>query len=281
MRTIAQFIGQACAELAKYSDTPRLDVEILLANSLKLQRYQLITQANRQLSGAEITRFNALLARRKKAEPIAYIIGYKEFMGHRFKVDERVLIPRPETELLVECVAKDYGGGAAHGLEIGVGSGAIAISLLLANPQLTLDASDISAAAIAVAGDNASALKVNQRLKLVQTDKYQGLTTAHYDFIVSNPPYIASAVIGGLAPNITAYEPQLALDGGIDGLDFYRAIIAKAGHYLKAQGALYLEIGHDQADTVLTMMNAAGFDKLAVIDDYAGHQRIVYGYKGE
>ena len=258
-------------------ENPRLDAEILLCAVLKCERITLYVHFDQPLSEEELTEYRGYVARRAQQEPLAYILGEKAFMKHSFKVNPAVLVPRPETELLVESVAKAAAGaGAASLLDLGTGSGAIIVSLRELLPEAVGTAVDISAAALAVAGENAEAIGVSSRLTLVESDLFAGLPAGQtFDIIVSNPPYIPAADIAGLAADVQR-EPRGALDGGSDGLDFYRRIAAGCGTWLKPDGLLAFEVGIGQAQQVAGLCRQAGLTVTALRKDYADIERMVF-----
>ncbi|MCD7873437.1 MAG: peptide chain release factor N(5)-glutamine methyltransferase [Acidaminococcaceae bacterium] len=258
-------------------ENPRLDAEVLLCAVLKCERITLYVHFDQPLSEEELTKYRGYVARRAQQEPLAYILGEKAFMKHSFKVNPAVLVPRPETELLVESVAKAAAGaGAASLLDLGTGSGAIIVSLLELLPQAVGTAVDVSAAALAVAGENAEAIGVSSRLTLVESDLFAGLPAGQtFDIIVSNPPYIPAADIAGLAADVQR-EPRGALDGGSDGLDFYRRIAAGCGTWLKPDGLLAFEVGISQAQQVVGLCRQAGLTVTALRKDYAEIERMVF-----
>lgn len=202
--------------------------------------------------------------------PVQHLTGYQEFMGYRFFVNDQVLVPRQDTELLVE---KALNQQVQTVLDLCTGSGCIGISLKLQRPELSVTASDISPAALKVAEKNAKRLKAD--LLLVQSDLYENLA-GRFDMIVSNPPYIELEELAALAPEVREHEPHLALCGGRDGLDYYRRIIEKAGEHLEKNGILLMEIGCGQAQAVCKLCQNAGYAKTEVFQDYAGLDRVVY-----
>ncbi len=278
MPTLNDFRRQLIADLSARSDTARLDVDILLSHALKISEVQLITEGAGEIDEGTMRRCYALYRRRLKGEPIAYIVGCKSFMNLTFRVNSSVLIPRPDTEVLVEALLADIADRPLCGLDIGTGSGAIAVALLYYAPNLTMTACDISEGALAIAAQNAQSNGVATRLTFVQSDLLESVT-GRFDFIVSNPPYIARQQIAELAVNVKDYEPTLALDGGRDGLDYYRAITAQAARHLLPAGKLYYEIGCDQREAVQNIMLSEGFKDIVSIADLAGRDRVVYGTK--
>lgn len=265
---------------SKGVDSPRLDAEVLLCDVLHCTRLHLYTNFDQPLQEDELKKYREYVARRVKREPVAYILGQKGFMKEVFKVTKDTLIPRPETELLVEKILnlKSFQGDKEI-LDIGCGSGIIIISLLLGLPQARGLAIDIDPSAVAVTLDNAKALGVEERCAGLVSDLFEHvLPDDKFDLIVSNPPYIPSAVIPTLEPEVRQ-EPVLALDGGKDGLDFYRRILEQADNHLLPQGLLALEIGIDEGRAVAEMCKAAGFKATAVCLDYAGIERMVFATK--
>lgn len=202
--------------------------------------------------------------------PVQQLTGYQEFMGYRFFVNDQVLVPRQDTELLVEKALEQQ---AQTVLDLCTGSGCIGISLKLQRPELSVTASDISPAALRVAQKNAKRLKAD--ILLVQSDLYENLP-GRFDMIVSNPPYIETKELATLAPEVREHEPHLALCGGGDGLDYYRRIIEKAEEHLEKNGVLLMEIGCGQAEAVCKLCRNAGYAKTEVFPDYAGLDRVVY-----
>ncbi len=279
MSTLATYRKKLMSELTPYSTTARLDVDLLLQFSLHLTDVQLITQGEKQLSDRQKSDVMALIKRRQQGEPIAYIIGKKPFMGLEFKVNQNVLIPRPDTEVLVECILDHIGQSALRGADIGTGSGAIAIALLKYAPQLNVWASDISTEALACAKENAQLNGVIERIKLLQSDLFNNFGKIQFDFIVSNPPYIDRQQLTTLDKSVLNYEPHSALAGGEDGLDYYRQISEVACQHLKKGGILYYEIGYNQKDEVIAILRQNGFKDIKWLNDLAAKNRVVYGVK--
>lgn len=261
-------------------ENPRLDAEILLCSVLKCQRITLYVHFDQPLEEHELAQYRGYVARRAAAEPLAYILGSRAFMKYDFKVTPDVLVPRPETELLVECAAKLAGFiERPQILDIGTGSGAIIVSLLDMLPEAHGTAVDVSPGALAVAKENAANIGVAERLQFVRSDLYSALPRdAVFDVIISNPPYIPSADIAGLAADVKR-EPRLALDGGADGLNFYRRIIAGSTAHLKDGGFMAFEIGINQGSAVAELCRSHGFGVVAVRRDYAGIERMVFAAK--
>lgn len=215
-------------------------------------------------------RLSEWLKKRMQHIPLQYILGKQEFMGLEFLVNENVLVPRFDTELLVEEVCK-YSKGKRI-LDVCTGSGCIAVAVAVLGEPLSVDALDISADALQVACENAK--RQHADITFYESDLFTNIK-GNYDCIVSNPPYIESECIDGLAKEVAVYEPRLALDGGEDGLDFYRVIIMQAKEHLSAGGRLFLEIGCNQGNAVLGLLEAAGYGRGMVKKDYAGLDRVV------
>lgn len=263
----------ASEKLSAVTDVPALESKLLMETACNCDRLFLIKNRNDELAPEKLAAFYELVEERLTGRPIAYIIGHREFMGLDFTVNGSVLIPRPDTEILVECAIDS---GKKNILDIGTGSGAIAVSLAHYIKGSNLTAIDVSEDALAVAEKNAAANNtcVNFKKADILTDPIDGV----YDLIVSNPPYIKNAVIPTLSPDVKNFEPHLALSGGEDGLIFYRAIAKKAPDALVAGGMLMFEIGFDQAEAVCEIM-AESFSNISVKKDLAGCDRVCIGTK--
>lgn len=258
----------------KGSPSPRLDAELLLAHVLGKDRMHLYLDLDRPLLESELASYRNLLKRRSESEPVAYILGHREFYSHDFAVTRDVLIPRPETEILVER-AVEMAPESCEVFEIGVGSGAVIISILLERPDLRGRGTDISEAAIAVARENARALGVEERLRLGAGDLFDGVS-AKFPVIVANPPYVSFDDARLLRQDVVQYEPAGALFAGNDGLDIIRRIVAQASSHLEPGGRLIMEIGHDQRGAVEKMVcENAELTLLEWIRDLAGTDRAV------
>jgi len=256
--------------------SPRLDGELLAAHALGLSRVQLYTQFDRPLDAAELAALRALVKRRQSGEPVAYITGRKEFWSLDLAVDARVLIPRPDSETAVEeALARVRDGGRIA--DVGTGTGAIALAIAKARPDLTVFASDVSGDALAVARGNAERLGL--AVTFVKGSLVEPLrTSAPFDLLVANLPYVPTAEVAGLPAEVRC-EPRLALDGGEDGLDLVRALVAQAAGVLAPGGALVLEIGAGQAAASTELLRAAGFDDLRTRRDLGGVERVVSGQR--
>lgn len=253
----------------------RLDAELLLGDLLELDRVGLYLDYDRPLAATELEAYRALVGRRARREPLQYIRGRAEFWSLPFKVSPAVLIPRADTEVLVEEGLK-RASGACRILDVGAGSGAIAVALAHERPEAALEAVDLSTEALAVARANAAANGVAERIQFRQED-LRSLSGAGFDLVVSNPPYIPSADLAGLMPEVRQFEPLLALDGGADGLAAYRALAAQARGLLRLGGWLLLEVGIGQAEAVAQLLRDAGLQDVFTRADYAGVPRVVGG----
>ncbi len=267
----------------KQIENPRLDAELLLCHLLKIRRLDLYLLFDRPLVETELAAFKQLVKRRAANEPVAYITGVKEFHSLEFKVTPDVLIPRPETELLVDTVLdwakkNDLSQKNISGFEVGLGSGAISVALLKNLPELKMTAVDISPAAIQVATENAKTHGVDARLSILNNDFLTlDLRPSTFDFIISNPPYVTTAEIQTLADDVKKFEPTLALEAGSDGLKFYEPLAAFAKVSLRAGGFLAVEIGETQGEAVQNIFLKNGFLQVSVKKDYSGRARIVTG----
>jgi release factor glutamine methyltransferase len=278
MITIAALLRAAQTHLELHSTTPRLDAELLLAHLLAWPRARLIAEGGHPIPAGLAEAFVALVTRRANGEPVAYLVGHKEFYGLDLAVDRRVLGPRPETELLVElslAAARRIAAARAAPLriaDIGTGSGAIAVALAAHLPGALLDAVDISADALAVAEVNMARHGLAGQVRLLRGDLLAPLDGL-YDLIVSNPPY---TILAEVEPNVLAHEPHLALAGGPDGADLYRRLLADAPARLARGGALLCEIGAWQGELVASLARAAFPAAETRVDrDLAGRDRVV------
>ena len=263
-------------------DSPRATAEILLAYTLDVKRIDLYLRYDQPLCRHELTPFKDLIKRRVNREPVAYIVGHKEFWELDLKVTPDVLIPRPETECLVESILELSHDGvpprSERILELGTGSGAIVLALASQQTNNLFYAVDISTRALMLAKENARRFGWEERIHFLAGDWFDPLNShgRQFDIIVSNPPYIATPVIEQLQPEIQNWEPRQALDGDMDGLKYLRQIIDRAHFYLVPGGHLALEIGHDQKAAVGAIVNACGvYDGLTFKQDYGGHDRVV------
>lgn len=258
--------------------SPRLEAQLLLAHVLKCSRMQLYTGFDKPLGEAELTGYRELIKRRLGGEPVAYLVGEHEFWGLPFYVDENVLVPRPDTETVIEVARSLRADRAApcRVLDLCTGSGAIAVSLARELAAATVVATEISEAAAAVARRNAERNQVADRVDVRLGDLWAPVAGERFDLICSNPPYIATAVIATLSAEVRR-EPVVALDGGANGLLFYDRICSAAREYLEPGGALVVEHGFDQADAVRERFVAAGLSSVTLVHDLAKNPRVTWG----
>lgn len=263
-------------------ENSRASAEILLAHILNLKRIDLYIKYDQPLGKNELAAFKTLIKRRIAREPVAYILGSREFWSMDLKVSENVLIPRPETECLVEAALGVLPASASDApkkvLELGTGSGAIVLALASERPANIYFASDVSPAAVALASDNARLHGLDNRICFFSGVWFDPLDCSDlkFDLITSNPPYIPTDDIKSLQPEISDYEPGPALDGGPDGLDCLNLIIYNAVQYLAVNGVLLLEMGYNQKNAIAATVMAAGcYDRVEFLKDYSGHDRIV------
>lgn len=274
--TIGRLLAWLPAYFEKvYPAATRLDAEVLLAHVVGKDRLYLYTHYEHPLTKGELATLRGYIERRVAGESVAVILGEKEFMGLPFCVTKDVLVPRPDTEVLVETVLSLRGDEPLRLADIGTGSGAIAVSLLSQRPNWRGVAADISAAALSVAKDNAERNEVLERLELRRGDLLAPLTEP-VDVLVSNPPYIPTGAIPTLAAEVRA-EPMTALDGGKDGLAFYRRLTAEALTKVVPGGLIAVEIGYEQGRAVSELVRAQdAYTEPQIVLDYGGRQRVVY-----
>jgi len=306
--TVLEAIQKSTEFLAKKGvESPRLQIELLLAHLLKLPRMKLYLNFERVLSPAETDALRELVKRRGQREPLQHITGSTSFCGFEIAVNRHALVPRPETEILAEsgweflstlnCTPNAFGAQPSTALDFGTGTGCIAIALAAKCPSAKIMATDISADALALAAENAARNNVAERIEFVQGDGFAALQSVgqasclfpsekkkletggtpvlHFDLIISNPPYIPSAEIATLQPEVRDFDPHGALDGGADGLAFYRKLAAEAKPFLKPGGKIMLEFGDGQADAIRTIFTAEKWIVEAVKEDYSQRERIL------
>jgi release factor glutamine methyltransferase len=259
-------------------ESSRLDAELLLAAAAGVTREAAIT-GSIDLSSEILKKFDALIARREKREPVAYILGHKEFYSLEFEVTPAVLIPRPETEFVVGAALERIAGkDNARVLDIGTGSGAIAIAIAVNAPRAQVTTVDISADALAVASRNVQRHRVEDRVTLRRGDCFHmldgGAALGTFDAIVSNPPYLDDAEIAALEPDVHRFEPRIALNGGAGGLDVIQRIAIDARAHLETDGELIMEMGAGHAGDVVRLIVRAGLKVVDVINDFAGQIRV-------
>jgi release factor glutamine methyltransferase len=263
-------------------DSPRATAEILLSHALAANRIDLYLHYDQPLNAAELNRFKVVVKRRIKREPVAYILGHKEFWTLDLEVSPEVLIPRPETECLVERALENLAAAPdlsrKHILELGTGSGAILLALASEKPRNAYWGTDISAGAIRLAQRNAICHGLAENMRFIVADWFAPFAarTDLFDLIVSNPPYIKTEDLEQLRPEIKAFEPLVALDGSADGLRCLRHIIESAHLYLKPGGRLILEMGHDQKTPLTQIIDRCGqYEDISYYTDYSGYDRII------
>jgi len=271
---------EASKILKDYSiKSPKLDSEIILANVLKLSREQLLLNLNEKISSKDFKFFIKSIQRRKNKEPVAYIIGHKEFWKEKFKVNSNVLIPRPDTEIIVEEVLKNIPIKSSKNiLDIGTGSGCIILSILRDRNKCYANALDISIKALKVAKHNAKIQQLENRIRFINSniDKF---CNGKYDIIISNPPYIKSLNIKKLDDDVRLYEPKLALDGGNDGFSQIREVIKKSSILIKKKGKLFLEIGFDQVNETKKLLLDNKFYVNQIVKDLGKKNRCIISTK--
>jgi release factor glutamine methyltransferase len=277
-RDAATALAAASARLANAGvERARLDAELLMAAAAGVSRAAVISDVAK-IDTAALERFAQIVRRREAREPLAYIVGHREFFSLELAVRPGVLIPRPETETVVEA-ALDFLSRrpAATVLDIGTGSGAIAIAIAANVPRARVVALDISKVSLEVAADNARRHRCGERIALVEGDCYAALDASAppFDLVVSNPPYIAAAEVATLTPEVRDFEPRIALEGGRDGMDFYRKIATGLARWLVPGGEVIFEVGAGQAGTVEAIMRAVGCAASVRMRDLAGIERVV------
>lgn len=289
--TVAEALDGGAARLAAAGvASPRSEARLLLGHVTGLSREALLAHPERPVAPEALAAFERLIVRRERREPAAYLLGRAEFCSRPFVVDRRVLVPRPETELVAELAVgflRRASGGEAPLLvaDLGTGSGVLAVTLALELPRALVYAVDISPGALAVAGENARRLGASGRVRLLLGDLWGPLDAAglrgRLHAVVSNPPYVAEGEFAGLMPEVREFEPREALLAGPDGLDCLRRIAARAAEFLQPGGAVFLEVGAGQGAAVARLLEATGgFARVEVHRDYAGHGRVVVGVRG-
>ena len=261
------------------AETPRLDAEVLLSYLLGQKRIFLYVHFDQPLTAEELARYREMVKRRAAGEPVAYICGEKEFMGLTFKVTPAVLVPQPDTETLVEAaIERLRGKEGARIADACTGSGAIALALAHYLPESSVTATEISMEAVSIAKENAESLGLSERVVFCEGDVLAPLSGETFDAIVSNPPYIPSVEIAGLPREVRA-EPIIALDGGADGLDFYRCLARESAALLKDGGFLAVECGDTQAGAIAEMAKGGGFGRTEIVHDLSDKERVVVMWK--
>lgn len=284
--TLHQLLGEGASSLEKSGDPEaELDARRLLLEAFHLDTVHFLMNRMQPLSRtrdveAATDRYREMIKKRSRRIPLQHILGSQDFMGLTFKVNEHVLIPRQDTETLTELVLQEQKDRKKKVLDLCTGSGCIAISLGVLGGYEDVTAVDLSAEALKVARENGERLLGRDRtIRFLQGDLFD-CVEGRFDIITANPPYIATQVIRGLAPEVRDYEPRMALDGDEDGLSFYRRIAAQARGRLNPGGCVYLEIGHDQGRAVRDLLEAAGFENIRIVKDTPGLDRVVYAEGG-
>ena len=265
---------------SKGIESPRINAELLLANILNCKRLDIYLKFDQPLKEDEIKIYREYIRRRGKFEPLQYIIGSVEFFGLEFKVNKSVLIPRPETEILVETVISSVlKEELVKILDIGTGSGNIAISLAKSLLNTKITAIDNSPEALGIAKENAKLNSVEERIEFVNESILMdnNYSTKKYDIIVSNPPYVPASEFQNLQPELKVYEPRIALTDENDGFSFFRIISSKSRSILKEKGKLFFEVGKDQFQKVEEILNENNFKNITVKKDYQNIERVIYG----
>jgi release factor glutamine methyltransferase len=267
---------------ARGLDKPLLDAQVLLAHALTTSRTQLVIDAKKPLAPEELARFRDMVKRRRAHEPVAYVLGEREFYGRSFRVDRRVLVPRPDTETLVDVALArtEACSMSMRALDLCTGSGCVAITLAKQRPTARVHATDVSLEALAVAAENAQRLGA-YNLSLSRGDLFEAIPSglAPFDVVTANPPYIATAEIASLARDIKEHEPRLALDGGADGLSVVRRVVAGAPEVLTPGGVLAVEVGAGEARDVARLFEDRGFGHVTITRDYGRIERVVDGIR--
>ena len=277
--TIGSLVQWAATDFrARGIENPRLDAELLVAHALRIDRMRVILDGARPLEDAELASLRDLVKRRRSFEPIAYLRGEREFYGLKFRVDKRVLVPRPDTETLVDVALSrsTHVSMAMRQLDLCTGSGCVAIAMARQRPTARISASDLSPEALVVARENALRLGA-YNVAFYTGDLFVPFTGRRFDVITANPPYIPTGDLATLMPDVRDHEPRLALDGGADGLDLVRAIVSAAPDHLEDGGVLALEIGAGEAPATVKLLEERGFAEVRADRDIARIERVVSG----
>lgn len=279
--TISRVLGWATEDFKKKGlESPRVEAELLLGAILKLDRVRLIVSGQKPLSPDELSAFKKFIQRRRSGEPSAYILGKREFFGREFFVNPSVLIPRPDTEILVEEALERtaHRNLSGRALDLCTGTGCVALSFALSRRTWQTTGTDISEAALAVARRNAEKCGAVWGVRWIPGDLFDALgETERFELVMANPPYIPRAELEELEPDVKDFEPRSALDGGEDGLDFYPRLLEGARRHLVPGGVLALEVGAGQAGGVQQLFDEFGFTDVRRKKDYGGHERVISG----
>ncbi len=273
-------IKKACKELKKNQiSSALLDSELLLSKVIKKDRKFILLNLDKKLNQSDQESFKDLIIKRSKGKPLAYLTGIKSFWNYDFKVNEKVLIPRPDTEIIIEQVLDIYKNKhSLNFLEVGIGSGCISLSILKEKKSFMATGVDLSQDCIEISRFNANKLGVGNRIKLLKSD-VDNLIFRKYDLIVSNPPYIKKLDLNKLDREVKNYEPKLALDGGLEGLSVIRKVIKKSSELIKTNGKLILEISYDQRELVKKMLIENNFYINRILKDLAKNDRCIISTK--
>lgn len=266
--------------MSKNIDTAVLDSQLILMYVLNLSKIQILVHNEAVVNYDKQNQYINLLEQRANKKPIQYIIGKKEFMSLEFEVNDKTLIPRNDTEILVETILNNY--DLKYIMDIGTGTGCIAVSLLYYNKNMKAVAIDTSEEILQLAETNAIKYGVQNRIKFIRSNLFESIPQSYinkFDAIVSNPPYIPSNEIDNLMADVKNYEPKTALDGGYDGLDFYRKITLKAKPFIKKNGFIFYEIGYNQSKQVSQIMAENDLENIKIINDLASLPRVILGNK--
>jgi release factor glutamine methyltransferase len=281
--TVGRVVSWAADDFRRRGiESPRFEAELLLAHALRIDRMHIIIEPARPLDEGELARYRDLIRRRRAGEPVAYIRGEKEFYGRVFHIDKRVLVPRPDTEILVETALRRTTSSSMGGryLDLCTGSGCVAVSLARERPTCKVFAVDLSAEALAVAEDNAIRLGAIFPMVFLHGDLYEPLAPfsgLRFELVTANPPYITESDFATLPSDVRGFEPRLALTGGPDGLAVLRRVVSGARARLRPGGVLAVEVGSGQSEAVKSLFAEAAFAEIAVDKDYGGHERVVSG----
>ncbi len=277
---IENAIKDACKELKKNNiSSALLDSELLLSKVIKKDRKFILLNLDKELNQRDQDSFKNLIIKRSKGKPLAHLTGIKSFWNYDFKINEKILIPRPDSEIIIEEVLDIYKNkNNLNFLEIGIGSGCIALSILKEKKSFLASGVDLSRDCIKICRYNANKLGVVNRIKLMKLD-VDNLITHKYDFIISNPPYVKKFDLKKLNKEVKDFEPRLALDGGLEGLSVIRKVVKKSSELIKTHGKLILEIGYDQKESVKKILNDNNFYINKVAKDLAKNDRCIVSTK--
>ena len=281
MLTVIEAINLSTEFLEKKEiESPRINAELLLAHALNCKRLDLYLSYDRPLNEDEVKLYREFIRRRIKSEPLQYIIGKVEFYGIEFNVNPSVLIPRQETEILVETIINSVNkDGSLKILDVGVGSGNISISLAKHLPYSKITATDISEQALETAKANAEMNNVLEKINFIKHDILSHNLNDEFDIVVSNPPYISGEEFPQLKDELKVYEPQNALTDFSDGLNYYRIISSKAKEFVKSKGKIFFEVGQGQAEDVKRILAENNFNEISIVKDYLKIDRVISGVK--